>query len=99
LAGDGKEAVEVFEKNAAEIDLLLLDVVMPKMGGKAVYDLLHPQHPRLGFLFSSGYSASAIHAGFMLKEHVELIQKPYAPDAFLRKVREVLDGVCTDPSQ
>ena len=93
LATDGSEALDVFEKHAVKIDLVVLDVVMPKMGGKAVYDALRRQHPRLRFLFSSGYSTSAIHTGFVLKEGIELIQKPYAPDALLRKVREVLDDV------
>jgi len=91
LAADGKEALEVFEKHTADIDLFLLDVVMPKMGGKAVYNALREQRPRLRFLFSSGYSTNAIHAGFVLQEGIELIQKPYAPNALLRKVREVLD--------
>ncbi len=95
LAANGKEALDVFEKHAADINLCLLDVVMPKMGGKAVYDALRQQHPRLRFLFSSGYSANAIHTNFILRGDIELIQKPYAPDALLRKVREVLDGVGT----
>jgi len=93
LAADGQEALDMFEKQAANVDLLLLDVVMPRMGGKAVYNLLHPRRPRLRFLFSSGYSSNAIHTGFVLQEGIELIQKPYAPDALLRKVRQVLDAV------
>jgi PAS domain S-box-containing protein len=101
LAADGQEALDMFEKQAANVDLLLLDVVMPRMGGKAVYNLLHPRHPRLRFLFSSGYSSNAIHTGFVLQEGIELIQKPYAPDALLRKVRQVLDaaGPITAPDQ
>ena len=97
LAADGKEALDVFEKYAAEIDLCLLDVVMPKMGGKAVYDVLRQQHPHLPFLFSSGYSVDAIHTGFVLKEGIELIQKPYAPEALLRRVRHVLDTAQKGP--
>jgi PAS domain S-box-containing protein len=96
-ASDGKEALDVFEKHTAEIDLCLLDVVMPKMGGKAVYDVLRQQHPHLPFLFSSGYSMDAIHTGFVLKEGIELIQKPYAPEALLRRVRHVLDTAPKGP--
>jgi len=96
LASDGKEALDVFEKHAAEIDLCLLDVVMPKMGGKAVYDVLRQQHPGLLFLFSSGYSVDAIHTGFVLKEGIELIQKPYAPETLLRRIRQVLDTAQKD---
>jgi len=98
LAANGEEALDVFEKHTADIDLFLLDVVMPKMGGKAVYDVLRQQHPRLRFLFSSGYSTSAIHTDFVLKAGTDLIQKPYAPDALLRKVREGLDRTDEGPA-
>lgn len=91
LASDGREAIEIFNRRTAPIDLIVLDVIMPKMGGKPVYDVLHQQHAGLRFLFSSGYGTEAIHTGFVLNEGIELIQKPYAPDALLRKVREVLD--------
>jgi two-component system NtrC family sensor kinase len=90
-ATDGQEALEVFQQYAADIALLLLDVVMPKLGGKAVYEALKPKHPHLQFLFSSGYSANAIHTGFVLDEGIELIQKPYGPTALLRRVRDILD--------
>lgn len=93
LAANGKEALDVFEKHAAEIDLCLLDVIMPKMGGKAVYDILSPKHPRLRFLFASGYSMDTIHKDFALNKDIELIQKPFPPGALLRKVREILDDV------
>jgi len=91
LATNGQEALDIFEQHASGIGLLLLDVVMPRMGGKAVYDVLRDRHPHLRFLFSSGYSTNAINGDFVPKEGVELIQKPYAPDVLLRKVREVLD--------
>ena len=91
LAVNGKEAIDVFEKHSADIDLCLLDVMMPKMGGKAVYDVLYPQYPRLRFLFASGYSKNTIHTGFVRQAGIELIQKPYAPDALLRQIRQVLD--------
>ncbi len=90
LAGNGLEAIEVFEKNADDIDLVILDMIMPKLGGKAVYDLLHKQHPSLRFLFSSGYGTSSIHSEFMQQERIEMIQKPYTPNVLLRKIREVL---------
>lgn len=91
LAANGQEALEVAKARYREIDLILLDIVMPKLSGKAVYDTLIQLHPHLRFLFSSGYSTTMAHTGFMLQEGIELLQKPYAPDALLRKVREVLD--------
>ncbi len=92
LAVNGEEALEIFEKHKTDIDLCLLDMVMPKMGGKAVYDLLHQQHPGLRFLFASGYSTDTIYRSFMLEKDVELIQKPCAPDALLRRIRQILDA-------
>ncbi len=92
MASDGEEALEVFEKHSADITLVLLDVLMPKMDGKKVYDILQPKYPRARFLFSSGYSKDLLHAGFGLLEGIELIEKPYSPKALLRRVRQVCDA-------
>lgn len=92
LANNGQEALEVFEQNKETVALVLLDMVMPKLGGRAVYDTLCLRYPHLRFLFSSGYSTDSLETGFVLHEGIELIQKPYAPDALLCKVREVLDA-------
>ena len=91
-AVNGRDALRVFHESGGKIDLILTDVVMPEMGGKGIYEALHKDHPDLRFLFTSGYSANSIHTGFVLHKGVELIQKPYAPDALLRKIRELLDG-------
>jgi len=91
LAADGQEAIEIYNGRPESIDLIILDVVMPKMGGKLVYNVLRQQHAGLRFLFSSGYGTEAIHTGYVLNEGIDLIQKPYSPDALLRKIRQVLD--------
>jgi len=89
-AANGIEALEIFKASAGHIDLMLLDMIMPKMSGKGVYDALHLQHPNLHFLFSSGYTESSIHSDFVREKGIEIIQKPYTPNALLRKIREVL---------
>lgn len=89
-AADGMEALEIFKVNAGRIDLMLLDMIMPKMSGKGVYNALHLQHPNLRFLFSSGYTTSSIHSDFVREKGIEMIQKPYTPNALLRRIREVL---------
>ncbi len=91
-ASDGVEALQLFEQHADEIDLALLDVVMPRLGGRDVQKRIHEKDPRMRFLFASGYSANAIHTNFVHGEDMQLIQKPYQRDALLRKVREVLDA-------
>ena len=91
VAGDGEEAVRVFEAEAESIALAVLDVVMPRMGGREAYDLIKRIKPDIRALFTSGYSMNAVHSKFVLHEGVQLIQKPYGPSDLLRKVRDVLD--------
>ncbi len=90
-ANDGEEAVRIFDANAEDIDLAVLDVVMPKAGGRAVFDHINARRPETRVLFASGYSSSSIHTNFVLHEGMKLIQKPYHREALLRRVREVLD--------
>ena len=91
IATNGEEALRVFEEHANEIDMALLDVMMPKLGGRAVYERIRETHPHIRTLFASGYSMSSIHSNFVLEEGLALIQKPYERNVLLQKVREVLD--------
>ncbi len=90
-ADDGEEALRVFEKHVDAIDLAVLDVVMPKLGGRAVYERIREARADTRILFCSGYSVSALHTDFILDEDVQLIQKPFQRDNLLRSVRAVLD--------
>ncbi len=89
-ARDGEEAVAIFRENPG-ISLALLDVVMPGTGGKAAYDRMREENPRLKAIFMSGYSANAVHESFVLNPGVPFLTKPYTLPALGRKVREVLD--------
>lgn len=90
-ACDGKEALRVYQEHADEIDMAILDVVMPNLGGKAAYDQIRKARPEMRVLFASGYNMNAIHTNFILEEGLSLISKPYQRSQLLRKVREVLD--------
>ena len=92
-ARDGLEAVSIFKKNDTNIDLVVLDVMMPKMDGRRVYKRIRKIRPGLPVLFASGYSQNAIHTNFVLNEGVALISKPFSRGDFLRAVRNVLNGV------
>ena len=92
VARDGQEALHLFDEHREDIQFALLDVVMPKVGGREVYSAIHAKKPEIPILFSSGYSKNAIHPGFVLEEGAETIQKPYSPDTLLGKVRELLDA-------
>lgn len=91
IAKDGAEALRQFKTHPDNIDLIILDVIMPNIGGKETYELIHALDPQVPCLFSSGYSINAIHTGFVLQQGLELIQKPYTPSALLQKIRGMLD--------
>lgn len=90
-AEDGNAALRLFEAHSGSIALLLLDVVMPGLDGRAVYERLREKKPEIRVLFASGYSANSIHTNFILDEGMYLIEKPYRSEVLLRKVRQVLD--------
>jgi PAS domain S-box-containing protein len=92
LAANGEEALQLYKEHAGSVDLCLLDMVMPKMGGKAVYDTLKQQYPGLQFLFTSGYNTAAMDKDFVLQKGIQLIQKPCSPHALLNKIRQILDA-------
>lgn len=91
-AENGLEAVALFEEHGGAIDLTILDVVMPKMGGREAYDLIRSMQPDAKVLFASGYSVSAIDKNRVLESEFSLLQKPYTRVQLLRAVRAMLDG-------
>jgi PAS domain S-box-containing protein len=90
-ARDGEEAVDVFRRRGKEIAMAVLDMVMPKKGGKPAYDEMVQTAPGLKVLFLSGYSADSIHDAFVLRSGVPFLQKPFGPGVLARRVREILD--------
>ncbi|MCK9420903.1 MAG: PAS domain S-box protein, partial [Nitrospirae bacterium] len=90
-AEDGEEALNKFKENESSIRLLLLDVIMPKKDGKAVYEEIRRTHPAIKALFMSGYTANIIHKKGILEKDLNFISKPVAPAELLRMVRNVLD--------
>jgi PAS domain S-box-containing protein len=92
-ARDGEEALRLHLQHREEIALALLDVVMPGMGGRGVYEALRDLDPELPVLFASGYSIENAYTNFIAEAGLELIQKPFLTEELLGHVRRALDHV------
>jgi signal transduction histidine kinase/CheY-like chemotaxis protein len=90
-ATDGEEALRVFKEHADEIDLVMMDVVMPNMGGKKAMEEILKQRPALPYLFVSGYSLDTGHNDFIKEKDLHLLSKPYHVKDLLGKIRDILD--------
>jgi PAS domain S-box-containing protein len=95
-ARDGIEALEQSERHPGEIQLLVSDVVMPRMGGGELAQKLTAARPGLRVLFISGYPDDALVRHGVVEHGSSLLQKPFALADFVRKVREVLDTPLRD---
>jgi len=91
-ANGGEQAAELFKAHKGRIDLLITDVVMPKISGKEVAERLKKVHPETKVLFMSGYTDEAIVHHGIVDSHIAFIQKPFSENALTRKVRDVLDA-------
>ncbi len=91
-ASNGEEAIEVFKEHKNEIDIAVLDVILPKFSGRVVRDKVREIDPNAKFLFVSGYSYNALSNRFLQEEELQLLSKPFSRVALLRKVRELLEN-------
>jgi PAS domain S-box-containing protein len=91
-AGNGEDAVKKYMANRGAIQLLLLDVLMPKKNGKEVYDKIRIFKPDIKALFLSGYASDIMSQKGMLEKGLNFIYKPIPMNDLLRKVRAILDG-------
>jgi PAS domain S-box-containing protein len=91
-ADDVDRGLAIAEANRGHIDLVLTDVVMPKMNGRELYDLLRRGHPDLKVLFMSGYPSNVIGHHGVLDAGVHFIQKPFTLRGLSAGIRRALDG-------
>jgi CheY-like chemotaxis protein len=92
VASGGAEALALYEQHEGRIDLIMTDVVMPGISGRELAQSLIARHPDIKVLYMSGYTDDAIVRHGLLDQEIAFLQKPFTPEALMRKVREVLDA-------
>jgi CheY-like chemotaxis protein len=87
-AVDGVEAVDLFEQNTDAIDLALLDLMMPRMGGREAFERIRAIRPGLPVIVATGFSDDAVHGEFA--SDVLLLNKPYKAGDLLHGIRNAI---------
>ena len=91
LACDGQEAIEIFDTHESDIDLILTDLVMPKLGGRQLYDALRHGGEKIKFILTTGYSVEEVYGSASFDRSVPFLHKPWSLTDLLHCVRDVLD--------
>lgn len=91
-ARDGEEAGALFMEHQDEIDLLFLDVIMPKVSGRRLHGWVRERRPDVPIVFCSGYTENEIDKAFVQQSGLELIHKPFKFSVLLETVRRALDA-------
>ena len=90
-AEDGEDAIAKYKENRAKIQLVILDMIMPKKSGNEAYEEIKNIRPDIKALFVSGYTMDIIHQNELLDQGIDYILKPVSPRDLIKKVRETLD--------
>lgn len=85
------QAVELAARFNGRIDLLLTDVIMPKINGKDLFSIIRKDRPDIRVIFMSGYTADVIHSSDIEQIHGRFIQKPFSSKDLLKTIRELLE--------
>ncbi|HAO93023.1 MAG: hypothetical protein A2X99_12100 [Deltaproteobacteria bacterium GWB2_55_19] len=88
---DGEDAVKKYAEIGKDVDMLVLDMIMPKMNGKEAFGEIRRLNPSVRALFLSGYSQDFISQKVILEEGLDFYVKPISASGLLKRVREVLD--------
>jgi len=91
VAKSGKEAIQIYKENRDRIDMVILDMIMPKMNGGETYDNLKAFNPNIKVLLSSGYSINGQATEILERGCNGFIQKPFNIGELSKKIRDILD--------
>ena len=89
-ACDGQEAIDLFIANRESIDLIIVDVVMPKLNGKEVFEAIKAIKPDVKTIFTSGYTRDIVLEKGLRDKDVSFLSKPLSPHDLLQKIRELM---------
>jgi CheY-like chemotaxis protein len=92
----GQEAIEMYRRRSAEINLVILDMIMPEMGGKEVFSKLKRINSNLKVLFSSGYSEDFQSDDIINDVNTSFIQKPFSILVLSKKIKQILENQSED---
>ncbi|NDY41479.1 response regulator [Dissulfurirhabdus thermomarina] len=95
LAEDGEEALEVFDRHRGEVDLLLFDLMMPRLGGREAFQAIQARKPGIRVVFISGYATDYAYKKGLLEKGAVFVSKPVSPNELLKAIREALDRAPT----
>jgi len=98
-ACDGLDAVDKFKANLEKVDIIIMDMVMPKMSGREAYEEIRKHRPEVKVLFISGYSPHLLHNRGFIDSSEDVLIKPFHPLDLIRKVRAMLDSPPTLKSE
>ena len=91
IAKGGREAIESYKQNQDKVDMVILDMIMPDIGGSETYDKLKEINPGVKVLLSSGYSIDGEATKILERGCNGFIQKPFNMADLSKKIREILD--------
>lgn len=91
VARSGQEAVNVYKSKKEEVDLVLLDMIMPEMGGRETFDILKSINPHIRVILSSGYDIAGRPSKMLNNGVKAFLQKPFTIENLAKKIRDVLD--------
>ena len=94
-AKDGPEAIELYQKNQDDINIVMLDMIMPKMSGGEVYDRMKEINPDIKVLLASGYSIDDQATDILNRGCDGFIQKPFNINEMSAAIRQILDKKLT----
>jgi len=92
VASNGREALELLQKETGRIDLLLTDVVMPELNGQDLAERVRAARPGIPVIFMSGYNEEAVLRHGVLAAGTAFIEKPFSPAGLVERIRATLDG-------